>query len=141
MGAAGLGSSLAYQQSASFTLYGGSTPFLLDLTGSNSLGTGFDSALLQVFDNGNLVVNQSFSTLASAQAYFANQFLNIYLASGFNTVQLSFSEMMSGAEGFSFDYASASVSTTPLPDSLPLFATGLGLIGMLAWWRRKAAMA
>lgn len=37
---------------------------------------------------------------------------------------------------------SAPVSTTPLPDALPLFATGLGLIGMLGWWRkRKGASA
>lgn len=33
-----------------------------------------------------------------------------------------------------------SVSTTPLPDSLPLFATGLGLIGMLGWWRKRKMM-
>jgi hypothetical protein len=69
---------------------------------------------VSIFDNGNLVVNQSFSNSAAAQAYFANSLLNIYLASGFNTVQLSFSEMMSAGEGFSFDYSSASISATPL---------------------------
>ena len=31
------------------------------------------------------------------------------------------------------------VSSTPLPTTLPLFATGLGLIGMLAWYRRRQA--
>jgi hypothetical protein len=30
-------------------------------------------------------------------------------------------------------------AVTPIPDSLPLFATGLGLIGMLGWWRRRQA--
>jgi PEP-CTERM motif len=30
-------------------------------------------------------------------------------------------------------------SQTPLPESLPLFASGLGLIGMLAWWRKRRA--
>jgi hypothetical protein len=32
---------------------------------------------------------------------------------------------------------SLNVTATPLPDALPLFATGLGLIGLLAWWRRR----
>jgi len=29
------------------------------------------------------------------------------------------------------------VAPTPLPDSLPLFANGLGLIGILGWWRKR----
>jgi hypothetical protein len=33
------------------------------------------------------------------------------------------------------------VGATPLPDTLPLFATGLGLIGMLGWWRRRRGVA
>jgi hypothetical protein len=115
MGASGVGSSLAYQQSAAFSLYSGGVPFVIGLIGSNSLGTGFDSALFQVFDNGSLVVNQSFADLAAAQAYFAKQFLSIYLMAGLNNIQLAFSEMMSGGEGFSFDFATASVSATPLP--------------------------
>lgn len=32
---------------------------------------------------------------------------------------------------------SLNVSATPLPDGLPLFATGLALIGMMAWWRKR----
>jgi hypothetical protein len=35
--------------------------------------------------------------------------------------------------------ASAPVSATPLPDGLPLFATGLGLIGLFGWWRKRMA--
>jgi hypothetical protein len=31
----------------------------------------------------------------------------------------------------------AGAYVTPLPNGLPLFATGLGLIGMLAWWRKR----
>jgi hypothetical protein len=33
------------------------------------------------------------------------------------------------------------VSATPIPDALPLFATGLGLIGMLGWWRKRKGAA
>jgi hypothetical protein len=138
MGAGGIGGSLAYQQTASFTLNAGSTPFLIDLISNASLGTGFDSATFTISDNGNLIVSDSFANLASAQAFFSNNnLINIMLAGGLNNVQLSFDETMSGGEGFSFDYSTASVSATPLPDALPLFATGLGLIGMLGWWRKR----
>jgi hypothetical protein len=37
--------------------------------------------------------------------------------------------------------ASAAVSATPLPDSLALLATGLGLIGLYGWWRKRMAAA
>jgi hypothetical protein len=33
------------------------------------------------------------------------------------------------------------VSSTPIPDALPLFATGVGLIGMLGWWRKRKGAA
>jgi hypothetical protein len=46
----------------------GGLPFVIDLTGSNSLGAGFYSALFQILGTGNLVVNQSFANLAAAQA-------------------------------------------------------------------------
>ena len=33
------------------------------------------------------------------------------------------------------------VSAVPLPATLPLFATGLGLLGLLGWRRRRKAQA
>jgi hypothetical protein len=41
-----------------------------------------------------------------------------------------------GVTSYGFTLA-PEISTTPLPDTLPLFATGLGLIGMLGWWRKR----
>jgi hypothetical protein len=32
---------------------------------------------------------------------------------------------------------SVSVSQTPLPTSLPLLATGLGVLAMIGWWRKR----
>jgi hypothetical protein len=34
-----------------------------------------------------------------------------------------------------------SVSAAPLPAVLPLFATGLGAMGLFGWWRKKKAAA
>ena len=57
------------------------------------------------------------------------------LVDGLNNVQLSLSETMSGGQGFSFDYAAA--SRPHFPAALPLFATGLGALGLLGWRRKK----
>jgi hypothetical protein len=87
MGAGGTGpSSLAYSQSTSFTFNTVGTPFLIGFLGSTSLGTGFDSALFQIFDNGNLIINKSFVDLASAQAYFFDKLIDIQLAAGLHNI-------------------------------------------------------
>ena len=48
-----------------------------------------------------------------------------------------------GANSAQFDPVErTSVSAAPLPGALPLFASGLGALGLLGWWRkRKAARA
>lgn len=35
------------------------------------------------------------------------------------------------------DYAVAGVSAVPLPAAFPLFASALGFMGLLSWWRRR----
>ena len=35
----------------------------------------------------------------------------------------------------------SAVSATPLPAALPLFATGLGALGLLGWRRKRKASA
>jgi len=40
-----------------------------------------------------------------------------------------------------FDYVSLAAQETPLPAAFPLFATGLGALGLLGWRRRKKAAA
>jgi hypothetical protein len=57
--------------------------------------------------------------------------------SGVNDIQFSFNEMMSGGEGFSFQYASASVSASPLPPSWTMMLVGLAGFAFIAY-RRKS---
>jgi hypothetical protein len=38
-------------------------------------------------------------------------------------------------------FGEMTVSETPLPTTLPLFATGLGAIGLLGWRRKRKAQA
>ena len=140
MGAGGIAGSLSYR-TASFMFSASGTPFTLALTGSNSLGSGFDDATFQITDNGNILLSKSFSDLATAQAFFSNDLMGFQLAAGSNDVQLAFSEMMSGGEGFSFDYFTSSVSTTPLPSSLPLFITGLSALALMSWLKKRRAVS
>ena len=44
-------------------------------------------------------------------------------------------------ETVTYDYTPSAVSETPLPAALPLFATGLGALGLLGWRRKKKTAA
>jgi hypothetical protein len=60
-----------------------------------------------------------------------------------NTSTFSFSmtgtqHELSSIQGFG---GNGSVSQAPLPAALPLFATGLGGIGLFAWWRNRRVRA
>src|SRR6266850_5252504 len=143
MGAVGIGAPLSYQQTANFTFNGtGGGTFLVDFLTNSSWGTGFDSAIFQMSLNGNLLVNQSFFDLLSAQAFFSNDLFNISLDTGPNNIQLTFSEIMSAGQGFSFEYAIAGgASATPLPSTWGMMLLGLAVIGYMTYRRRQQSAA
>jgi hypothetical protein len=140
MGAGGVGGSISYQELANFSVSVATDPlFTVDLLDNKSAGKGFDSATFQIIENGTVIENHLFTDLASAQAFFSDNLINLTLLAGLNIIQLSFSEKISGGDGFAFDYAAISPIITPLPTTLPLFATGLAGLGLLGWRRKKKA--
>jgi hypothetical protein len=69
-GYGGTGARLTYQESVSFTQSHGL--FVLDLLSNDVLGIGFDSAIFKISLNSVVIDSQSFTDLASAQAFFSN---------------------------------------------------------------------
>jgi len=105
-------------------------------SGSGSVfGSGEDTSLFFVFDNGNIHWN------GPAVVNFGNLDLTITLSdasfsSAFAGILTAFPSVGIDAT-FSLTGTSDVVSQTPLPAALPLFATGLAALGLLGWWRRK----
>jgi len=58
-------------------------------------------------------------------------------------IELAFSEVMSGGQGFNFDYtfASGSVSATPLPSTWGMMLLGLGVLGFIGYRHRRKRAA
>jgi hypothetical protein len=77
---------VTYKQSVSFIQDGGA--FVLDLLSSDALGKGFDSALFTISLNSILIDSQSFTDLASAEAFFSNNLIGIPLLAGLNSIQI-----------------------------------------------------
>jgi hypothetical protein len=103
-------------------------------------GTGTVTSLFFVFDHGNIHWNGPTTinfgngldlTIALSDASFLSLFAGIFTPYPSVGIDATFS--LSGTN--------ATVSQAPLPAAAPLFATGLGAIGLLGWWRRKRQRA
>jgi hypothetical protein len=92
-----------------------------------ALGTNCDTACFLVSLSGNLT-NTGFS--------FTGGTVSFRIAQPFTP---SPSPILS-VEGFAIS-TDLRVQETPLPAALPLFGTGLGLMGIVGWWRKRRADA
>ena len=100
------------------------------------------------FLSGSSTASQNFSALNSGQYWTAWQIVQMTFLATASSVTLQFTNLVNSQDGgldLGLDNVSVTdaVAATPLPAALPLFATGLGALGVLGWRRKrkKAALA
>jgi hypothetical protein len=96
-------------------------------------GSGTDASLFFILNGGNIHWN------GPATVNFGNGLdLTIALSdASFFSLGNPFNTSVAIDAMFSLTGSNAQVSETPLPAALPLFATGLGALGLLGWLRSK----
>lgn len=108
--------------------------YLLDLFTSTN-GNEYEQATV-TYDGGTVVIDADPDERPNGDSgYRAFKFTNPIMTSF-----LTFSAPTDGSFNDQLgvnDYAVAGISAVPLPAALPIFGTGLGLIGLLRWWRRR----
>ena len=111
-------------------------------------GTAYDTSLLEL-TGGNAAINEEFSlsdghSVSGPMALYGGEF-NFQEITGCCvtspttwTISLSLlSGEPAGSSGLTVYQIEAQVSNFPLPAALPLFATGLGAMGLLGWRRKR----
>jgi hypothetical protein len=138
-----------FTSSATYSFDPGADAFLaMSLLGSNGLNHGFDQAVLTIIENGSDVLSQTFTSLASASAYFSDHVLDLgEWVGGRLDLEIQFvltaSALPVGFQGFGFDYLLSGsthpiVGATPIPPALMLFVSALLLLSLIAYRNRRA---
>ena len=135
---------MTYDAGAAFSL---STPsagdFGITFLNDQALGKGFDAAMLTITVNGSVVLSQSFTSLAAAETYFANDTVDLgVFAGGVTSFSLDYSLTGSAVNsGFGFDYALDYGGGAPLGAPGPVSSAGGVLSLVVILLRRKDVKA
>lgn len=109
------------------------------MTDSTTFTSSFSGVNLNNSDqNSQFHLGSNYVTLATLESFYSTDLISvidfIIDASSGNPQHLTLNSITINGTTFS-------ASTTPLPAALPLFATGLGALGLLGWRRKRKAAA
>jgi hypothetical protein len=74
------------------------------------------------------------SIVTSGNQFLVNSFFNVYLSASLG------SSPAFDLSPFQLTLVASPVSSTPLPDALPLFATGLAALALFGWRRKRRSV-
>jgi MYXO-CTERM domain-containing protein len=74
------------------------------------------------------------SIVTSGNQFLVNSFFNVYLSASLG------SSPAFDLSRFQLTLVARPVSSTPLPDALPLFATGLAALALFGWRRKRRSV-
>lgn len=106
---------------------------------------GLDFSTLFSSTTATFTLSNGFTTTANtsnATTNFETQFLGFISTTPFDSITFSVPNVFITDQGSNTSYVVADVvtaSATPLPAALPLFASGLGGLGLLGWRRKRKA--
>ena len=106
------------------------------IDGNNNGAFTTSATVSSLFANADYLIEMNVFALAHSSGT-ATTFFDPYFFLDQNFVDLGYSITVSPGIGNSLELASA----TPLPAALPLFATGLGSLGLLGWRRKRKVAA
>jgi hypothetical protein len=110
-----------------FTLTFNITGTILPIT-----GTWYTDDASHLYANGNLIDTQGDTSQGALFSIPASDLLD-----GLNTIAITMYSNDQLYDGVRVTFTSPTVSSTPLPAALPLFAGGLGALGLLGWRRKR----
>jgi hypothetical protein len=105
----------------------GKNAFTLGLLGLSAYGDGFQSLTVTVTDRKTTLLTKTFTTLASAQSYFADDALSLGTLSGNVNLTISTTLTATAAEGVSTDYVIGSAAAPTEALSAALVKTNAAL--------------
>jgi hypothetical protein len=101
-------------------------------------GLNASGVILNLFTGPVPTTSQSFNT---SNLSFTDGLFSVLVAATAGSFGSSATAFASDANGKLLASVSGQLATTPLPATLPLFASGLGVMGLLGWRRKKKAQA
>jgi len=108
-----------------------------DIGGDNLV---FPAPALAFLDSQGLVFSVG-GTLGDPCPFPSGCYMNIFYSPNPSVGAPQYSLLVSNAGVNPVDFVLTEVTTTPVPTALPLFATGLGIVGWLARRRKQKALA